>query len=751
MIELYFLVTLAAIGFMVNTTQNKKSVISQKNKIPKSNIPSVNNVYDSQFYRKSQQISQNRVNTMYQASQNPVRTGVISKNFAYEKDEHMAKKVKSLTGEYIDESNFLNKNIKPYFGGRMRQNMDPHANASKLEAFTGGSQDHAYKQKCEVGSFFDSTKDLTNINGMGNQDEFYRDRMVTSRMRTNEVPVEKVYVGPGLNQGYDSKPIGGFQQLDAQDYAKPKCVDELRAANKPKMTYDGRTVDGMKGKMRADVGKVDKNRPDTYYEQTEDNYLRTTGARLKPTEIPDYLVKDTNRIDTSTEYTGTAISANAKARVNDPSVRESSKYQFGEYGLRNAALYKTGKGERDDYGKSKIMVFANERDMTTTRVHQGNLTSLVKALVAPVIDMFKDTKKDEFIDNPRHFGNMSAQIPDKPTIYDPNDTTRTTIKETTIHETINGNLRGNVKATIYDPNDTTRTTVKETTIHESINGNLRGDKKLTIYDPNDIARTTIKETLIHDEIGTGTLTGPKQLFVYDPDEIAKTTGRETIEYIDYTMNINGGAKKGIVYDPDDVARATMKQTLDEAVRDGNIDRVEGMGDYNTTDFDPKNTQKQFLSDKDYYGTATRNKGEGYQTNEFDAKNTQKQFLSDVEYFGHAEAGSDKKQTSYDDMYNANISSGQESLLYGREPTNSGKKQYVTGDCISLGHKKQECDVASKRSVNNIDKINNSTYADIEEKGITRTKKEYGRDDRLDPSLLKAYLDNPYTKPLNSVA
>ena len=751
MIELYFLVTLAAIGFMVNTTQNKKNFVSYKNKLSKSNIPSMNNIYDSNFFRKSEAITSAKAKKMFDESYNPVKTGVISMNFPYEKDEHMEKKVKSLTGEYIDEKTFLNKNVQPYFGGRMRQNLDPYANSTKLEAFTGNSQDSLYKQKCEVPSFFDKTKDVTNVNGMGNQDDFYKDRMVVSRIRNNETPVDRVYVGPGLNKGFDSKPTGGYQQFDSQDYAMPKCVDQLRAANKPKVTFEGRTLDGMKSKMRADMGIMEKNRPDTYFVQTEDMLLKTTGARLKATDIPKFNMKMTNRIDTTREYTGTAISANAKARVVDPSVRETSKYQYGEYGLRNVSLQVIGKGERDDYGKSKIMVFANERDITTTRVHQGNLTSLIKAIVAPVTDLFKDTKKDEFVDNPRHFGNINAQFPDKPTMYDPNDIARTTIKETTVHESINGNLKGAEKNQIYDPNDTARTTLKETTIHESINGNLKGDKKLTIYDPNDIARTTIKETLIHDDIGTGTLTGAKQLFVYDPDEIAKTTLRETLERMDYEMNMSSGVKKATIYDPDDLARTTMKETLEDATRDGNIDRVEGMGDYNTTDFDPRLTHKQFVSDHDYYGTANMNKGEGYQTNEFDAKNTQKQFLSDIEYYGNPEASTDKKNMSYDDMYNADISSGQESLLYGREPTNSGNKQYVTSDSIALGHKKQECNVSSQRVLNNIEKINNSHYADLEESGVTRMKKEYGKDDRLDPSLLKAYLDNPYTKPLNSVA
>jgi hypothetical protein len=750
MIELYVLVSLAAVGYILNTSHNKKQA-SGSYKIPKSNIPSSLTPYHSRNVTFADQATRQKAEKMYVAAKEPVKTSVIDRNFGLDKEQHMQKKIKSLTGDYVEESDFKHNNMTPYFGGRMKQSLDEGANASRLESFTGTSQNAFYKQKCEVASFYDNSKDVTNVNGMQSKDDFYRDRMVGSRIRNNETPVDKVYVGPGLNQGYSSTPMGGFHQLDAQDIVRPKCVDELRVANKPKTTFAGRTVDGVKSKLRGDVGQFDKNRPDRYYEQTEDHFFKTTGANLKPTQIPQFNVKATHRLDTTTEYAGTAIATNAKARTLEPGVRGTTKDQLGEYGLRNAALQNYGKGTKDDYGKSTIMVFANERDITTTRVHQGNLTSIVKAIVAPIEDLFKNTKKEEFVDNPRHFGNMNAQIPEKPAVYDPNDVARTTIKETTIHESINGNLKGAEKITVYDPNDVARTTTKETTIHESINGNLKGNEKLTIYDPNDIARTTIKETLIHDDLGTGTITGPKQLFVYDPDEVAKVTGRETLERMDYEMNLAGGAKKATVYDPDDKARVTIKQTTEDNMRDGNIDGIEGMGDYATTEYDAKNTQKQFLSDNDYYGQAMLALNEGYQTNEVSAKNTQKQFLSDIDYYGTAES-SNKAQKSYEDMYNAHISVSQESLLPGRAPTQSGSKETISKDCVNMSNRKQECSAVSTRASQNVERINSSAYADINETGVTRMKKEYGSDnDRLDPSILKAYLENPYTKPLNSVA
>ena len=46
----------------------------------------------------------------------------------------------------------------------------------------------------------------------------------------------------------------------------------------------------------------------------------------------------------------------------------------------------------------------------------------------------KRTKKENVNGNPRPNGNMNAQIPNKQTVYDPNDVARTTIKETLILE-----------------------------------------------------------------------------------------------------------------------------------------------------------------------------------------------------------------------------------------------------------------------------------------------------------------------------
>ena len=322
-----------------------------------------------------------------------------------------------------------------------------------------------------------------------------------------------------------------------------------------------------------------------------------------------------------------------------------------------------------------------------------------------------------------------------------------------LHEAALGNLKGHEKLTVYDPNDVARTTMKEAMLHEAALGNLKGREKLTVYDPNDVARTTIKETVINNN-SSGVVTGPKQIYIYDPDEVAKTTLRQIMERMDYEMNLSTNVFKGQLYDPNDIAKTTMKE-LTETVDREYIGSQERFGSKITAGFEPRNTQKQFLSDNEHYGIAglgVKSDGDGYMNEKYDMKNTQKQFLSDNEYYGHAQASSDKKQMSYDDKLNARIRSQKESTLHRREPTSEGVKVINGPECLNVKFKQNSCDSLSTRETNNMERVY-STISTLNDITLTREKQNYDQidDDRLDPSILKAYIENPYTLPIGSVA
>lgn len=730
MIEVYVLLTLGALGYLLNKNNPNvgKKLLGETLNINEN--PSMMNIYESKKYESTDSKLKEKIAAKFKKSQDPMGTGVINYNYGLMKDKMEEDKVKSLTGEMLDKNEFKHNNMIPFYGGSVRQNMEDTSNRMILENFTGVTD--LQKNKCETKSFYDTSRNVTNVNGMQNQNDFIKDRMVIPTSRNNEFPIPQTHVGPGLGLGYNATPKGGFQQFEVQDFSREKCVDQLRTKLNPnpnaigmsdvaKQTYAGKTVDGLKTGLRGEVGTFAKNRVDTYFEQTPDMLLKTTGANLKPAQVGKFNTKETNRLTTTRHFIGSAYAHDKLARSKDPSVQPSARQQFRKFDLGTAALGQYGAGTKDDYGKSQILVYNNERDVTSTKVYQGNLTSLVKAIIAPLEDMIKITKKQHSVDNPRHFGNVSIQIPEK--------------------------------QTVRDPNDTARTTIKQTTIHDAILGNLKGHEQLTIYDPNDIARTTIKETLIHDEIGTGTLTGAKQLYVYDPEDVARKTTKETVDRMDYEMNIASRVFKGTIHDPEDIAKKTTKETTVDREREfGNLDRFARGGGYETNEWDAKDTQKQFISElSEYIGDAKKDLGGGYETNEHDARDTQKQFLSDIEYFGIPETATAKEQMSYDDIYNAMIRDDKEVTLFGREPTQTGTK--VFNDSVSMADpRKQQCDLHTERATQNVNHIINNPPS-LQDVTVTKNRNNYNYefDNRLDPTLLKAFKENPFTQSLNSVA
>jgi len=666
MIELYVFFTLAAIGYVINKSAPPPAAAVSRT-LQRGEIPSYKNMYESIYVDETRSKEQKAASKMYAASQDP--------------KSHVVPRIKSLTGEYINPDKFTHNNMSPFFGRSVKQNMSGTANSALMENFTGSAYQDKTK-KCEIGSLYDLTKDMGNVYGAQDKNDQIRDHIVAPRIRNNEFPIEQVRVGPALGKGYGTEGVGGFQQAEVRDFAMPKCVDELRTANNPKQTYDARILDGLKTSLpsnKSAVGVFDKNRAETFTEQESDRWFVTKGMYLKQSNIPDQDLKDTKRQETTREYMGAAALAEGKGQqlqsepANDP-LRE----QLPGFGVLNPTIVNKKLGLKDDYGKGTILVYDNERQITGARVYKGNVTSIVKSLVAPIVDAVKITKKDGNVNNPRLFGNAAPQLPEK----------------------------------------------------------------LTVYDPNGIARTTIKETLLHDDTGRGNIKGTAQAsIVYDPTEIAaKTTARQTLDRMTYEMNI-GGVKKAVVYDPNDKTRTTMKETLIDTKRDGNIEGLQGGGAYETTEYDARNTLKQFTSMYDYYGGGARDAGEGYLTNPHEARNTQKQYTSDYEYYGAA-GSKDKKQVSHEATENAVIRDGKEMILHGRAPTATGVKSYTTSDNLNVEIRKDTLPVivdapSRSRVISNVPTADSAI-------NITRMPKEVEHmDDRLDPSILKQLGSNPY--------
>lgn len=418
------------------------------------------NIYSSDYWTQVRQDEQNRGNQLFAQAQDPFKTGVVP----LPAHSAMFSGISELSGQ---PETFTHNNMQPYYSGSVKQNLDPFANASRLEAYTGRGE--LLQNKQEVQCFFEPTKDLGNICGMESTAEFVAARVEAPKRRNNEFPIDQVRVGPGLGLGYTAAGRGGFQQASTLDVIRPKDVNELRAGSRPKLVNQGRITGAPKAVVttRGNCSEVAKNRPDKFWEQKPDQWLRTTGAFKKQMEQAAVNLKPTARVDGNVEYSGVA----------GPGQRR-------------------GQGSADDYGKATVMVYDNERATTQTRTVITNVQAAVKAIVMPFLDIMRHTPKEYTIDAPREYGNMQAQMPSKATVYDPvNHMMRTTIKETTLHDAAMLNLQGPKEGRREDP-EAMKVTTRETTPVVDTTRNIASHTyRVIIYNPDDAAKTTLRELI----------------------------------------------------------------------------------------------------------------------------------------------------------------------------------------------------------------------------------------------------------------
>jgi hypothetical protein len=655
------------------------------------------NIYDSTYWNNIKKDEQSRSNELYKKSMKPYETGVVSKNSTSDSfkrkfyseindenddNEMMGDYTYSLTGEKVNVSSLSHNNMTPFLKKNVTQNTNIEQMSPYLDNLSGNN---CLKQKKkEVQCMFKPEVNSGGyICGMKNNDDFYKSRIEVSEVSNNFFPIEKIRVGPGLNQGYGNESTGGFQQADTLDYAKPRKLNELRSKINQKQTYFEIPIKGhLKGPdRRGEISAMTKQRPDTVYEQTEDMWLKTTGANSKNTLRSAQNIRPTARQESHIEYTGPI----ARTELNQ--------------------------GINDDYGKSKIILYNNERETTEQRTVVTNVTSIIKALVAPIMDVLKYTNKEYTVESARGVGNPSIQIPSKQTLYDPvNHVMKTTVKETTLHDNEAGNLTGN-KETYSAYTDTAKTTVKETTLHDNETGNLTGNKE-TYSALTDTAKTTIKETLIHDTVLTN-VKGNDGAYLKNPDD-AKKTLRQTLPTEDTVRNIGGVVYKVTLYDPDIVAKTTTKETT-----------IVGKSEYG------------------FIGGMLEGLFGGYLNKNVEMKNTNKQFTSDVNEFGIAGSLNEHRQTDRTADENAEIDGTREAILMaaGHTPNPGNMNIGIDAENIEMYSKKPIENSFPAREKGNVGIIYQSSPT-LDNCGITKIpNKSNAYSNRLDSDLLEAVNKN----------
>ena len=394
--------------------------------------------------------------------------------------------VSALSGQRMKSADFVHNNMQPYFGSRVRQNVDAGANSSYLDAYNGTGSLQIRKK--EVEQMFDNTQQgFGNVYGLESSSDFVQSRINDPRNRAGEKPFEPVRVAPGVGEGFSSTGKGGFQQIEVNDLMMKnmKRTDDLRVATNPKLSYNMPVVPGQQfiGKSADNAGEVRKYRPDAFYidENGERFGAAGQGAFQKETVRSIQVMPDTARAETSVEYKGAGASQDFGMNYVVGSYRKPMVSQYSGAGYRNAdGTMLNLKAEHDDFGKDSYEIRPNERFFTGERGQGLNLSPAeAGAVTTHFEDESRPTRRGETIGNAQQAGVATGYAAGAPAI------------------------------TVWDPNDIARTTVKEGTIFSDrfgIAAPADGPTRLKAYDPADIARPTQKAQISAKSAYTG---GPK--------------------------------------------------------------------------------------------------------------------------------------------------------------------------------------------------------------------------------------------------
>lgn len=457
----------------------------------------------------------------------------------------------SMSGEYLTPEQFTHDNMVPFNGGKVRGgNYKMDVSESIMDTMTGSGSQH--NRKIERAPLFKPEEHMQYAYGTPNNSDFYQSRVNAPTKMNNVKPFESEQVGPGLNQGYGTQGTGGFNSgMESRDKWMPKTVDELRVNTNPKNEY---TLEGFEGPANSFIktagsqytqGKVEKQRPDTYYVNSADRWLTTTGIKkgetLRSIENPGIV----RRTDAQTNFMGPATSDHT--RESAPENYEPAKKPDVKTGLINGPTL-TGKGpiNHQPLQSHNQNTITNNRSTTNQpETLRNQFSSTVGAVIAPLLDVLKATKKDETMYNTRIYGDATGHTQSYLTNNQP---APTTIKETTLYSPnfyINNQKESTYINNYSKPDDTQRNTTNISYYGDAIS--KHGNTNYTAaYNQHN---NEIKPLTIHNRINPGNtnLFNPNINAQYKDDSHISQQGYVSAPFSKSINNIPTIQTQGVVH------------------------------------------------------------------------------------------------------------------------------------------------------------------------------------------------------------
>ena len=305
-----------------------------------------------------------------------------------------------LAGRAVRRDALTSQNTQPFFGRHKSVGAEIRPGGQgdqRLDSMSGGGS--MLINKSEVAPLFNPNENIQYPLGAPNNSDFYQSRVNASTSFNNVKPFQDIKVGPGLDQGYGGGGSSGYNSgMDARDKWLPPTVDELRVANKPKVTneYGEGRMGGPAGSAvqnRGFEGKVEKHLPDRYYVNTPERYFTTTGAESAPTYRSEQMTPEVSRVHTP--YVGAAGNSGVEQPTEKGLVRLDHRQQFK---TPLALAPATAAVPRSNVAAERQSMAVYENNRTSTAPERaGNIQALISAIAAPLTDLLRPTRKEDTI------------------------------------------------------------------------------------------------------------------------------------------------------------------------------------------------------------------------------------------------------------------------------------------------------------------------------------------------------------------
>ena len=293
----------------------------------------------------------------------------------------------------------------PFFGSKIRGATSDNQISQSILDFKQGNGSQQFK-KAESAPLFAPEDNMNNSYGMKNNSDFFQSRMNPGNNMSNITLWEQEKVAPGLNLDYSCKNNNtGFNSgMEAREIWQPKTVDQLRVETNPKLSYD---LNGHQGpannniKNLGKIGKVEKYLPEKFYNNDSSRWLTTTGVQKGETKRGELILNDQNRQNTTIEYFG-----NGKDSLNSTYAEQNFEdcKKINLEGLPISNVSAAGYGNNDI--KPSFSNYKNNRSTTQNQLDFGPVGGLAKAIITPIMDIIRPTRKENVIGNLRQSGNF---------------------------------------------------------------------------------------------------------------------------------------------------------------------------------------------------------------------------------------------------------------------------------------------------------------------------------------------------------